>query len=108
MVERFLRSTWDIRWSLSSTGIGLDVVRTSENLDCRISFYTIVFAEVCLFSAVNLDQGNVLLLEGGGSFFILRSQSLAMATPRSEELSEDQIMLFDKVLEGVSLQVVDI
>jgi hypothetical protein len=98
----------NVRRGLSSTGVRLNIVQTSEDFDCGISLNAIIFAEVCFFCAVDLDQSNVLLFESGSSFFVLWSKGLAMTAPGSKELSQDQIMLFDKVFEVVSLQIVDV
>ena len=38
-------------------------------------------AEICVFYTVYLCNWNVLWLESGGRFFIMRSERLAVSTP---------------------------
>lgn len=48
------------RSGLSLARIGSDVVRTSEDLECWVSFDAIALAKFLLFCAVHLDQLDVL------------------------------------------------
>jgi hypothetical protein len=86
-------------------------------------------AEVRLLCAVNLDKLDVLVLERGGSLLVLWGESLAVSAPRSEDcrticqlsvwrrgkgfahgrtLCEDNVVIGDKLVEVVLLQLYDI
>jgi hypothetical protein len=75
-----------IRRSFSRAGVRLDVIWATEDLDGRIALDAIVFAQITLGCAVNLDERDVLLLQCGGGFLILGSQGLAVTAPGCEEL----------------------
>lgn len=100
--------TGDLRRRLSGTRICLDVVRAPEDFDGRISLDSIVLAEITLGRAVDLDQRDVLLFQRCCGLFVLGSESLAVATPRSKELGQHQIVLGDKFFKVVRLQIMDI
>lgn len=89
----------DLRRSFSSALVRLDVVKTTEDLDGRIAFDTVLLAQVGLDGTVNLGQGDVLLFQLCGSFFILWCQSLAVATPRRKEFCEHEVVSRDEVFE---------
>jgi hypothetical protein len=69
----------DLRICLTLTGVGRDVLLSTEDLESRVSLNAIILAELRLLCAVNLDERNVLLLEGCGSLLVLGSESLAVA-----------------------------
>lgn len=95
----------DLRRGLSLPGVRCVVIWTSEDLDSRVSFHAIVFAQVDFFRAVNLDQWDILLLQCCCSFFIFGGQCLAVAAPWCKELCEDEVVAFDEVGKGILLQV---
>lgn len=47
----------------------------------RVSLNTVRLTEVCLIDTVDLCQLNVLLLQSGSRFLVVRCQRLTMTTP---------------------------
>ena len=72
----------NLRGLLSLSAIWFNVFHVpSEDLECRVPIDLQVRAEVCLLSAVDLCELNVLLLQLGGGLFIFRCQGLAVTAP---------------------------
>jgi hypothetical protein len=69
----------DSRICLPLALVGIDVVKTTENLEGGIALDAVVCAEVRLFCAVNLHQCDILLLECGCRLLVLRGERLAVA-----------------------------
>lgn len=75
----------NVRACLALALVGGVVVKATEDLQGGVTLNTEGLAQICLFSAVDLDKLDVLLLESGGSLLVLRSESLAVTTPRGED-----------------------
>jgi hypothetical protein len=53
-------------------------------------------AQLLVFSTVNLGQlDSLLVLELGGGFLVMRSKTLAVTTPRSEEFYQCELFAID-------------
>jgi hypothetical protein len=71
-MKRNLKSAmWILRGGFSSTWIGGDLLEATEDLECGISFDSIFLAEIRFSCAVDLYEGDVFVLQRGGSFFVL-------------------------------------
>jgi len=103
------------------------VVGAAEDLERGVSLYTEALAQLLLLGAVNLCEGNVLVLELSSGLLVLGSEGLAVATPWCEDwwksalslaaavigscrltLCEDEIVLLDETIKGVLGEVVDV
>ena len=71
--------------SLAGTSVGRDDVKATEDLEGGVALNAVVLAEISLINAVDLGKLDVLLLESGGSLLVLGGESLAVATPGSED-----------------------
>lgn len=71
--------------SLTLARVGRDVVGAAEDLEGGVALNAVLLAEIRLLSAVDLDELDVLLLEGGGSLLVLGSEGLAVTAPGSED-----------------------
>lgn len=97
----------------------------SGALDVRIASNAVRVAKLALGNAVNLGDGNALVLEGGSGRLVLGSEGLAVTTPgvsvsnywlqfraervpRSEEFNKDEVLLVHDGVEVVGGQVNDI
>lgn len=98
----------DLRLGLAGTGVGLGVLGTTENLESRVAIDRVVAAQVLLHGAVNLGHRDVLALQLGSGLLILGGEGLAVTAPGCVELSENQGVFVDEVLEGVGGQGDDI
>lgn len=83
--ERLLGHVGDDGAGLAGTLVGLVVVDTTEDLESGVSFNAIALAQLLLLSAVNLCEGNVLVLELGSSLLVLGRKGLAVSAPGSED-----------------------
>ena len=71
----------NLRRGLSCTRVcGRGVVKAAEDLESWVALHAILLAEVGLFCAVNLGQLDVLLLQCGCSFLVLRRKCFAVST----------------------------
>lgn len=119
----------DLRCCFPGTTICHNVVETSEDLESWVTLNAILLTQFRFFCAVDLCQWDILLLELCSSFFVLWSESLAVATPWSKDwrivrfcsafesitwmrmqptFCEHQVVIFDKVIESILLQLVHI
>lgn len=82
-----MRGGWrcNVRGCLSLALVGRDVLRATEDLESGVALNTILLAEIGLFCAVDLDELDVLLLQGSGSLFVFWGEGLAVATPWGED-----------------------
>lgn len=78
----------NIRSCLPLATVWLDAVDATEDLQGRVTLDAMFSAEICLLCAVNLGQGNVLVLERGGGFLVLGGEGLAVTAPRGEDCNE--------------------
>lgn len=62
-----------VRRGLSCTCVWGRVLWTTEHLQSWVTLNAEALAKVCFFRAVDLSQLDVLLLQCGGGFLILRS-----------------------------------
>lgn len=75
----------NVRAGLALALVGSVVVEATEDLQGGVTLNTESLTEVGLLSAIDLDQLDVLFLQGGGSLLVLGGESLAVATPRGED-----------------------
>lgn len=61
------------------------VVDTAEDLESGVSLDAVALAQLLLLGAVDLCEGNILVLELGGGLFVLGSEGLAVSAPGSED-----------------------
>ena len=61
--------------------VGGDVLWAAEDLEGRVSLNTVLLAELRLLCAVDLDELDVLLLQGCGGLFVFWGEGLAVAAP---------------------------
>jgi hypothetical protein len=95
----------EVDHSLGSAGtiIGLSLIRASrEELDGRITLDFIAVSEVSPLSSVDLgDQDVAVPEEGLAKTLVLRSQGLAVTTPRSIELNQSSLVTQNKRIEVI-------
>ena len=65
--------------------VRLHAVQPAEDLEGGVALDAVLLAKVCFFGAVNLCQGNLLLLERRCCLLVFGRQGLAMATPWGED-----------------------
>ena len=75
----------DLRCGFPGTAICDDAVEASEDLESWVTLNAILLTQFRFFCAVDLCQWDILLLELCSGFFVLGSQSLAVATPGSKD-----------------------
>jgi hypothetical protein len=96
----------NLRRGLSCARVRFDVVKAPEDFDGRIAFNAILFAKIALSCAVDLGQRDVLLLQRCRGLFVLWSKGFAVSAPGGKELCEDEIVVFDEVLEVIGMEIV--
>lgn len=74
-----------LRRCLALALVGGDVLQTTEDLEGRVTLNTVLLAELRLLCAVNLDELDVLLLQGRGGLFVFWGEGLAVAAPWCED-----------------------
>ena len=77
--------TGNVRIRFPLAGVGLDVLDTTENLEGRVALDAELLAQFLLLCAVNLDQGNVFLLQRCRGGFVLWGERFAVAAPWRED-----------------------
>lgn len=70
----------DLRRSLSRTGVWAAVVCTAEDLESWVTLNAMRLAKSGLLCAINLCKLDVLLLQCGGSLFVLWGKGFAVST----------------------------
>lgn len=71
-----------------------DILQTKPNL--RVTLDAVFLTQLLVFSTVNLGQlDSFLVLELGSSFLVVRSKTLAVATPWSEEFYQSELFAID-------------
>ncbi|KAH4295492.1 hypothetical protein HBI01_156720 [Parastagonospora nodorum] len=104
--EGLLGHVRDQAVGLALTAIGRDVLGSAEDLEGGVALDAVLLAQILLLSAVDLDQCNVLFLQ----------RPMAMAGEGSAwyggygglTLGEDEVVLLDKGLECVLVELLDI
>lgn len=65
--------------------VGRGVLQATEDLEGRVALDAICLAEVGLLCAVDLDELDVLLLQGGSGLLVFWGKGLAVAAPWGED-----------------------
>ncbi len=79
----------DLPSSLTLASVWGDVVKTTEDLEGRVTLDAVILAEIGLLSAVDLGEPDVLLLESGSSLLVLGGEGLAVTAPGSEDYKNE-------------------
>lgn len=83
--ERLLGHVGDDGSGLARALVGLDVLGATEDLESRVSLHAVALAQLLLLGAVDLGEGDVLVLEGSGGLLVLGREGLAVTAPGRED-----------------------
>lgn len=81
----------DLPSRLALAAVGGDIVKATEDLEGGVALDTVVGAELLVLGAVDLDELDALLGEGGSGLLVLRGQSLAVAAPGSVDCAASDV-----------------
>lgn len=84
--ESLLGHVGDQAVGLALSTVGRDILGATEDLEGGVALNAVLLAQICLLCAVDLDEGNVLLLKCGSRRLVLGSKRLAVAAPWREDL----------------------
>lgn len=70
-----------LAWAL----VGGDIVRAAEDLESGVALDAILLAEILLLGAVDFGEGDLLVFERRGGFFVLGGEGFAVAAPGCED-----------------------
>lgn len=111
---------------LALAAVGRDILGATEDLEGGVALDAVLLAQVGLLGAVDLDEGDVLLLERRGGRLVLGGEGLAVAAPGREDcaalgrplaggggagaltLGEDQVVVLDEALERVLVELLHV